>query len=932
MTDEIVGRQSELASVERFLDSVHEGTSALLIEGEVGAGKTILWKAAIAAAARRSFRCLACRPAQSEIQLSFAALGDLFEGVLSEPLSGLPGPQRRAMEVALLRTDAHGSPPDQRAVSVGLLGVLRSIAASAPLVLAVDDIQWLDPSSARALEFAVRRLVEEPVCVIATQRAGEGRSLFSVQSSIGQGRFVHLTAGPLDTETLGQLVGSRVGTPFPRPTLVQLHKSSGGNPLFALEIARALERGEVRAEPGETLPVPRTLQELVTERLAALPADVRRALLAIAALSMPTLEAAPPALRAVGATTSALEEAVDSGLLEIEEGRIRFTHPLLASTLYSQLPREERRKLHSTLARVVADPEERARHLALGAGGPDREVASTLDAAAHIALRRGAPDAAAELSEQAFRLTPSAYPEELRRRRMDAAEHHFRAGDTARARELLEAVLSGLPAGPGRAHVLRQLAKVRYRNDSCSVAAALLTRALEEAGEDPSLRAGIERDLSWAAALCGDVGDAAEHARVALQLAERSGTSGMLPELLAAVGMTDFALGRGMPEEMLRRAVELERGSDEVPIEWQPSMMLAEALKWSGDLEEARSRFQALYSRTLELGDESSLPFLLYQMSELESWAGDFDKAESYAEEGNQAAVRSGQDPIRAFVLSSKALAEACLGRVHEARQDAETGLALGEGAGSVLGMMLNQGVLGFLELSLDHPAEAHGYLAPLGAWLHVVGIQEPGMLRFLPDEIEALIALGETDKAEQLLHPFEERGRRLGRTWAVAASARCRALLSAARGDLQRALAIAHQAVEHHEGLGQPFELARTLLVEGSIGRRMRQRVPARESTQRSLRMFEELGAALWQDRARSQMGAGESRGTGRTPLTAAERKVAELVTSGSTNKEVADRLFVSLRAVEAHLTSIYRKLGIRSRTELSVRMADGETTVSHP
>ncbi len=517
MSEAIFGQSAELASVERFLDEVRVGPSALVVEGEIGTGKTTLWRAAVSAARARGYRVLACHPGESEAQLAFAALGDLLQGVLDEPHASLPGPQYRALKVAVLMEDPEDSPPDQRSVAVATLGILRSISEQSPTLVAVDDPQWMDRASARVLEFALRRLESERVGIAVALRTGEPHLVPALVHRDFPPRDPHrLTPAPLRQDALDALFRARLGDSFARPILAQVTAASGGNPLFALEIARAMLGGEVRPQPGERLSVPGTLQQFVRGRLADLPTDVRELLSMAAAVSEPTIGLLEKAASRPPGLLATIEVAVRAGVVEVAGEQLRFTHPLFASTLYHAVAPGRRRALHRTLARFVRGPDERARHLALAAEGPDAAVAAALDEAARGAAARGAPDAAADLSEQAYRLTTRGDRAAGYRRRLEAAEYHFAAGDTGTARHLLEELATTVEPGRRRADVLRRLARVRYRSDSCSVAAELLTRALDEAGTDVSLRAGIERDLAWAVALCGDVPDAAEHARSAL--------------------------------------------------------------------------------------------------------------------------------------------------------------------------------------------------------------------------------------------------------------------------------------------------------------------------------------------------------------------------------------------------------------------------------
>ncbi len=918
----IFGRTAELAIVKAMLEEMRQGPAALMIEGDIGAGKTTLWRATVVTAREIGYRVLEAHPVESEESLPYAALGDLLEGVVDDPDLHLPSPQHRALSVAVLLAEPDDGPPDQRAVSVATLGALRTLSERSPVLVAVDDLQWMDGPSARVLEFVVRRLQHERLGVVAASRSNgpDGRSeLFDRTFSGREAR--RLSLKPLGIDALDALLRNRLGTSLARPVLAQVEQASGGNPLFALEIARGIRRGEIQPQTGEPLSVPRTLQQYARERLAHLPRDVRDLLFVAAAVSDPTvalLEAtAPPETVSV-----AIEAAAAAGVVEVAGDQFQFVHPLFASTLYHAVSATRRRALHRRLAQLVPGLDERARHLALGADGPDARAASAVEAAARRASARGAPDAAAGLAERAHELTPPGDVQDRERRRINAGEYHFVAGNLDRARQIFEDMAAVLAPGPVRASVLRRLAKVRYRNDSCAVAAQLLTRALAEAGEDRLLRAQVERDLAWAVMLCGDMEAAAAHAASALEIIAGASGDSIFPEVLAATAIAEFLQGGGIPSETIDRAISLEGTDPDTPIEWRPSMMLGMMLNWSGATSEARRRFDDLHRQTLDAGEETSLPFLLAQMSESASREGDWTAALRLADEALAMSLQTGQKPMRAAALYARALAEAHRGNLDEARSSAHDGLQVAEAVGSVVMMMWNQSVLGFIELSVDDPAAAHGHLGPLVAWRDVVGIREPGMLRFLPDEIEALVALGELDRADALLTGYESDAIRLQRPWARLAAARCRALHTAAAGDSIGAVAALRLALDEHAVAVQPFERARALLVLGSVQRRTRRRKDARESLRAAEAIFDTLGARTWSVKARRLTGPAGQRGS-EVDLTAAELRVAQVVAGGATNREAAARLFVSVRTVELHLTSVYRKLGIRSRTELAARMA---------
>jgi predicted ATPase len=285
----VVGRDREMAAVAAFLDAVRSGPCGLVLEGAAGIGKTTVWSAGAGWAVGRRYTVLSSRPAESEATLSFAALGDLLDGVLDRVLPPLPPPQRRALEVALLLADPLGSPPEQRAVAVAFLAVIRQLAASGPVVLAVDDLQWLDGPSARALEFALRRLSHEPAGLLACLRVpADERPAPGGMTGLPAGRLTRLRIGPLTLGAFQAAVRATAGPELSRLTIRRLFNASGGNPFYGLELARALHRAGAEPPPEEPLPVPEDLQGVLSARLSALPDDARDVLLVASCLRSPT--------------------------------------------------------------------------------------------------------------------------------------------------------------------------------------------------------------------------------------------------------------------------------------------------------------------------------------------------------------------------------------------------------------------------------------------------------------------------------------------------------------------------------------------------------------------------------------------------------------------------------------------------------------------
>jgi len=921
MARELIGRAEELDAALTALTTL---PAIVALEGEAGIGKTSVWSAVLHQLEAGGHVVLSARPAEAETHLSYAGLADLLDPVLDDSLAELPGPQRQALTVALRRADAEGRAPDQAAIAFAVLGALRNAASDRRLIVAVDDLQWLDGPSLFALEFAVRRLRNESLGVLLALRPDRARgSSIEFERWLAQERVRRIDLGPLSLGAVHHLVQGRLDVVLSRPLLQRVHETSGGNPFFALELARALqERGE-QPKQGEPLPVGSELRQLLRARLGALSSHAQEALLVAASVPQPTVGLISEVTGA--RARESLREAVDAEVVELEDDRIRFVHPLFASAVYLETGGDRRRGVHRRLAALVEDPEERARHLALCTEGADSAVASALDEASQIARARGAPQAAAEFSERACRLTPQDDVEAAHRRRLEAGAAFFEAGDTARAQTLFTQAAEIARPGPARAAALSRLARVHHYAGDQRIAVKLFRESLEHAGTDPSVQAdaadGLATSLFF---LREDLPEALEHARFAARIAAAEGNRGALAVALGTQGHIEAVLGRREAVATLQSALALEGEVRGLPIMRHPSFQLAFARVWSDELEAARAALTDIEERAVEQGDESSLPFVLTYLSLAEFLSGRWQEALRAADEGADVALAAGSETGRAFALSIRALVASGLGRERAARSDANEALALAE-RGTMFATTTSLWALGLLELSLDRPAETHELLGPLVARVEGADIGEPGSIRFVTDDVEALVTLGELDTAATQLARFEQHAQRVGRRSALAAAHRCRGLIAAAAGAADEAQAECNRALDEFVQLSMPFERARTLLALGFAQRQARQRRAARNSLERALRLFEELGASLWAERARAELGRISGRAPSRGELTASERRVAELVAEGRTNREVAAALHVTPRTVEGTLSRVYAKLGVRSRTELARRWTPG-------
>ena len=941
MDSSLIGRDAEIARILAFLSGSSGAPAALVITGDAGIGKTVAWQHVLQAAGR-SARVLSCRPAVAERPLAFSALDDLFGDVSGEVLPALAEPRKRAVEVALSRdvppesltaylSRAVRPLPDRQLLARGILDTLRILSDGSPLVIAVDDTQWLDRPSAGVLEFCFRRMQHEPIFILLTFRTDDMIPL-GLDRALPPDRLGRVRLGPLSLGAIGEILRSRLGIVLPRHALTRLYDACGGNPFYALECARALRHRTHMPLTNEPIPIPPTLCGLVRHRVRRLTPEVRRVGWLVAASPDPRERLIRMAC-GDEESWAAIDRAIDEGLIERDGDVLRFTHPLLRSVLYREMPLNKRRQVHQQLGAVAEDAEDRAWHLALGADRPSEEIAGMLDDAARGAALRGAPDQGATLAEQAVRLTPAGQPEAARERTVDAADYHFRAGGMARSHELIQSALATCPAGPQRASLLLRLATVHYHQHGWPLAEQTFRQAALEAPDDPALCAHAEQELAFARAVAGDYPAALHRAKASLRAAERAADPHLMAQSLARIAVFEFLRGNGVRLDLLDRAETLEASAGEEPTGrlplFGPSLARGLVLKWCDRLDEARLRLADQYQRALDRGNEASVPFLLYHLSELECWAGNWAVAEEYALEGRRVAEESRQQTMTPAMLYSLALVRAQQGQAQDARELAHDALVLSEQTGNVpLGSQVLS-VLGFIALSLDDHQTAHSHLGHLAEITAAFGLGEPGVVKFLPDEIEALAALGQIDRARLLTRRLEAQGGALGRRWALATAARCRAQLAAVDGDLPIAQAACEQALSHHDRLPMPFELGRTLLVKGMIERRAKLKLAARGSFSQALGIFEHLGASLWAGKARCELSRMVTRASV-DGLTDTEHRIASLIAQGLTNREIASAMFVTGNTVQTHVRHIFQKLGVRSRTELAAQLLSAPASIA--
>jgi ATP/maltotriose-dependent transcriptional regulator MalT len=720
---------------------------------------------------------------------------------------------------------------------------------------------------------------------------------------------------PLSLGGLHKLIANRLGHSLPRPTMVRIAEISHGNPFYALELARAASLQSPTVEA--VLPDP--LAKLIRDRMGQLEGDVRDVLLAAACVPHPTIDLLAQATGATAARTVELLEPVeDKGIIGIHGNRVRFNHPLLAHGVYADASPAQRRRMHRALADIESLPELKVRHLALAAVSSDPATLQALDTAADAAGIRGAPAAAAELVDLAIGLDGDT-PE----RRIRAAAHHFHAGNAEPARALIEPMVSKLPSGPLRATAVNLLAEICMYDNSFTYAAELLRGAQDSASTDPAVLVQNLLLLSFALVNTGEYDESLDYAQEAAMLAEEFDLTALTSQARAMWVTIGLLCGQGIDGPSLQAALKLENPDIDVSRPFSASAVNALAHAWTGRLDEARAQMLSVRKRCIERGANSHLMFIDLHSTLIDIWRADFASAALTAEDAMERAEQLGGDHMAVIARAARAAVAAYTGREHDARTDTHAAIESANRCGSTRLADLSIATLGFLEVSLGNYAEALTTLQPLIARFKYLPGTEIVTAAFIPDAVEAMIALGHISEAGPLIEALEYNGRRLDRPWMLAVGARCRSMWLAAQGDAEAATRMAQQAMAEHDRLPMPFECARTQLLLGQLQCRQRVKEPATVSLVAALHAFEHMGTPLWAKRARDELARTKTGRTQHLRLTPSEHCVAELAASGMTNRDVAATLRISPKTVEANLTRVYRKLGIRSRADLSDRMS---------
>ncbi len=904
----LLGRQRELFAIDQALAAARLGKSArLLIRGEPGIGKTALLQYAVEQA--ESMRVLSARGVEFEADVPFAGLSELLQPAL-DWLDRLPPIHAEALRSSLglgRRVEA-----DKLIVGAAVLGLVSAYADDAPVLLAIDDAQWLDRSSAEAIGFAARRLVADPVAVLVAVREGEESLL------LGAG-LPELSLTGLDTEAAAELLAGAGAGSVSDEAVRRLVEATGGNPLALKELGP--DAHLLATTPGQNLPVATTVERAYLRRAAGLSGNARRVLLLVAASGGSDLGLVRRAAQGLGLDVTAVEEAEEASALVLQRGdRLEFVHPLARAAIYHSASPAERRAAHRALAGAMTEADEadrRAWHLAAAATTWDEPAATALEAAARRARESSGYASAAAAFAESARLTEA---EHLRASRMFmAADCAWLAGLSEQAQELLGAARK--LADPDLCVDIDSLGgHIAMRRGSLLAGYRTLVAAAEAIESRDRIKAiRILADAAITAFGVGYPEDMIKAARRALELLRPDDP----PEagVFAHVAYGALAILAGLGDEgpkHLHVSVPLFR---QVPQDSSdPLIVLCAGVTglWLREADAGRELLDRALVQARDHAPTAALPIVLFMLGRDAFATNRWAVARAQYEDSIRVARETTQLTWIAGSLSGMAWLDALEGRAEQCRAHGAEGLQVAESVGMGIYKAWAMIALGMLELGLGRPQEALGHLSECEAFLSEIEISDPD-LSPAPEIVDALVRLGRDAEAREVADRCAVAARAKGQPFALARATRSQALVAddSSFADLFAA------ALRHHDSTPDTFERARTQLYFGERLRRTRKRVEARKHLREALKAFDQLGAAPWGERAMAELEAsGETARVRderyRQQLTPQELQVALTLAEGVTTREAASRLYLSPKTVEYHLRHVYDKLEIRSREEL--------------
>ena len=918
----LVGRADLLASVEARLDA----GGSVVLTGSSGIGKTAVMDAVGAAAAGRSERVLRASGAETERWIPYAGLADLLSQIPDDYLGDLPDPQRAAINAVLgvSRAEESGGPP-RLAPRLAWLALLERCAADGPVLLLVDDAQWFDAESADVIAYAARRVDGRRVRGVVAERSDREETGEPAERTVPATRAASLVPAPVVEVAVPPLAAHEVAELLELYSLSdraasKVHADSGGNPYLALALGGAFaDRPSVTWRPA---PLPRRIHALLRDRTEALPVEVRETLLVAALATTPTVEL----LLRAGRTEAEREVrlAADRGVLVTDGSRIRFTPPAVARVVAESATAAHRSTVHMALSTVATDAVERARHRALASASPDAEVARSIVTAAEEARRRGALGLGAEL----YLLAADRTPAELAAERLEWLVAAAEVGAAANRPEIVNRAADAVIAADSRpAHRVRaRTALLDLSGQALAEMDETFAAALADAADDPALLAPLRLQLSWQALVDGNPTRSDAEADAAIELAQMVADTATEAMALAVKAQVSRLSGRPDYETLLERALALPPPSQPGRMHLTPQYLAVRFAMFDDRLEVAREDLLRMLA-LVERGGGEELVQVLRTLSEVSAQSGRCAEALDFVGRALRVAQETGQSP--GPVWYSAALAELAGGTIGRATAYAERGCRASEQERDSIYLGRNLYALGQARLRSGDARGGVETLRRIRALERAQGVAEPSVVRWHSDLVAGLIALGELEEADATIRAaraaVENRPHGAGVT---ARLDRAEALLLAERGEPDRSVALLADAVRRFEQLGQPIERGHCLLVLAQVERRRRRHAAARTAAGEALAIFDRIGAKPWAEQAERTVARLDGRsdpdehGGALTTLTATESRIAAMVRDGASNREIATRMFLSVKTVEATLTRMYRKLGVRSRTQLSSRL----------
>ena len=915
----LFGRDEDL---KQLSDVLAHGGSAL-VTGEPGTGKSSLLNVAHQLGQRRGRRVLSVSPTQFDHGLPFAGLAELIAQCPPEAERSLPAPQRRALAVALQR-DEPDADVDALAVPLALRGLLTHLCEVEPVALIVDDLQWMDRASVGSLGFALRHLSVDPerLSVLIGTRPDPDAGRDFTRALPEPSRAFSLR--PLEDWAIGQLLRSRLGPRWTPPRSAGVARASGGNPFLALMVAQAMQsdlsRWRWSAQDGHdpVFPVPPSLAEILSEKVSLLPQSAQEVLLLVSAagrLTVAQLEGLVDAPR----VRSALDAAADWDVATVGAGSVvTFTHPMLASAIYDAARPAQRRRAHRVLADALDDPVEQARHRSRTVTAPEEPVARELERAADISRSRGAQHLAGQLFEASALASPSDDDSGVSLGRwLRAVDAYMNAGDRVAAEAALDQGSALAVAPEQQAQVLAR--RLTLFDDNTSPR-SLAEQAVRLAPKGTYVRA---QTLLILGEVHRQQGRGRLAWRVTQQAVAESAAIGHDGLQLTALGnrlAVERLWGLGHAQESLS---EIEALGDKLRAH-DPSSNLALAPAWaksfyaSWDDAAAEGHARNGIATLVQAGFYGDLSHLYVSLIFVLVRASRIRDAEAALDEADRLGAWTGsglqEDMARAVVM-------AYAGDVTAARDQAQSAVAASRIGGSTYWLAGFLAQVGFIETSARNWPAALDALREVASIFETTRMVDLEQLLWGVDYADAALQVGALEEVETAISFLLRQGES-GRPEATVAARRCQALLTAARGDVDAALSDLVRIVSE-PAAECPFEAARSRLALGQVYRRAGYKGMANEALNTAASAFADLGIPRWAERARDEAGRVGLHPT-TTTLTETERRVAVLVGSGRSNQETADELFVSVKTVEANLTRIYRKLSLRSRTELAHRLTE--------